>query len=207
MTNKARTLAPHEIPDVIFESDNAWGVPVLEDALQVAALPDQVRKWGDNRSARMPGLYHFYTDDYKFGALWANPAPVVNSGCMGIVEPNFSTHPQMPRAVVLWRIYQKRWLARYWQTHGLRVMVDLNVEPQFFHLALLGVPAGWQSYASRGYTKHLTALDQQYALACARRGAADVAFFVFGGGASVRGWCEEHGSTWLPEEIDQAKEQ
>lgn len=136
-------------------TENEWGVPELNLALQMRKPPVLVERWGRiaRHGTRMPGLWHFYTDDYKFTGVWKNPDSVVNSGAIAAVEPNFSTGENFAKAEVLYNIWQKRWLASYWQTRGIEIVVDLNVEPIFADIALLGVPKGWRSYAVRMHDK------------------------------------------------------
>ncbi len=186
-----------DIPDVLWPSDNDWGIPTLDPNLQADLVDLPVMCWGQRgRSRRIDGgTYHFYTDDYRFNALWQNPGPVVNSGCISIVEPNFSCHDQTPTAVALHQIYKKRWLARYWQSQGIRVLVDLNVARPFYQLNLLGVPAGWQAYATRATSDRPEDALDEYRLACAHRGGRDVLFLVIGGGRQAQAMCREYG--WL----------
>jgi len=163
--------------DILWQTDNEWGIPLLNInlAAEQAVLP--LKKWGTvarTKSARkMPGTWYFYTDDYKFSGLWRDPTPIVNSGCTNVIEPNFSTTAQMPRAVALWRIYQKRWLARYWQSRGIRVFVDLCVDPLFYDLNLLGVPFGWKAWATRVYADQLNMAEHEFEMACARPCSVD----------------------------------
>lgn len=192
---------PPTVRDYIFPSDHEWGVPTLDPALQVEVTPTQFTKWGTvGRTHQLTGCIHFYTDDYKFSALWKNPMPVVKSGCSAIVEPNYSQNPDMPAVKVLDRIYNKRWLARFWQTYGIRVLVDLNVEREFFDIALLGVPIGWMAYANRVTKGDLNHLFEAYELARTRAGR-EVLYVVYGGGASAQKICMEKGWHWYPEDM------
>lgn len=193
-----------DVPDALWATDNDWGIPTLDLRKQADALDLPITRWGSisRHNARMPGTWHFYTDDYKFDALWDDPTPVVNSGCVNVIEPNFSTGQQMARAVALWGVFRKRWLARWWQSQGVRIFVDLNVEPQFHDLNLLGVPTGWRSYATRG---DLDLIEQDYAVACEHAGTDDLLFVVYGGPKALKTLCVERGWIWLPEDA-QVKE-
>ena len=190
----------------LFATDNEWGIPVLDLAQQATILDAPFARWGrERRKSRMRGTWHFYTDDYRFAALWGRPQAVVNSGCVAAVEPNFSVHEQTPRAVALYKTFQKRYLARLWQEHGVRVLVDLNVAPEHAALNLLGVPAGWRSYATRGNSGQLEAIELEYEAAASRAGCAPL-FVVYGGGKAVRALSERRGWIWMPEEADTVRE-
>jgi hypothetical protein len=196
-----QTLSRADVPDALWPSDNAWGIPTLDLKSQADAIDAPVAKWGTiARKGRFKGTYHFYTDDEKFTPLWTDPTPIVNSGCASVVEVNFSTHAQMPRAVVLWSIYRKRWLARYWQSKGVRVFVDLNIDASHRDLALLGVPKGWKAYATRVHRDTHDEIQRQHDLAVEHAGGS-ILFIVVGGGADARALCQAKGWQHIPEGI------
>ncbi|NLF00813.1 MAG: DUF4417 domain-containing protein [Anaerolineales bacterium] len=190
-------------PDAVWPTDNDWGVPLLDINLQARALDLPFVPWGTGnypRKSKMPGTWHFYTEDYRFENLWADPAPVVLSRCINAVEPNFSCYDQMPPAVALWQIYRKRWIARWWQSFGIRVFADLNVAEPHYALNLLGVPKGWTAWATRGYTKRMALTEREYEMACEHAGTTSILFVVYGGGVQVKEMCQSRGWLWFDEE-------
>ena len=190
------------VPDAIFPSDNEWDVPTLLPELQADFLELPLTKWGEgSRKAAMRGTYHFYTEDYKFEALWEDPLDLVNSSCVAIVEPNTSTNDQMPTAVALWQIYRKRWLARYLQEFGIKVWVDLNVDPKWARLNLLGIPQGWCSFCTRGLDRTIDDLSTEYGIACEVAAPNAPRFLVYGGGKATEALCKKRGWQWLPENM------
>lgn len=195
---------PEYTPNIIFPADNEWGIPVLDLNLQAVGFYAPVIKWGAQaRSMQHNGTYHFYVEDYKFEALWRKPNKLVNSGCKAVVEVNFSTGNTMPKAEVLYAvIYRKRWLARYWQTHGVRVAVDLNIERSFFDIALLGVPKGWTVYCNRAYTSDTSHLHEAFQVAQAHAGDMPIQYTVYGGGKAIRELCAKEGWHYLAEDAD-----
>jgi Domain of unknown function (DUF4417) len=200
---------PFDVPTGFYPSDNAWGVPTLDSGMQATRLGDPILKWGSvaRHSTRIPGgTWHFYTDDYKFDALWKDPTPVVNSRCESAAEINFSSKPGDPRAIVLWSVYQKRWLARYWQSVGIGIFVDLNMDLPFWELNMLGVPKGWRSYIQRGYSMReydVECLDELARRAEQHAGTSDIVMWVYGGGQRVREIAKQRGWLWSPEHRDQ----
>lgn len=150
----------------------------------------------------MRGTWHFYTDDSRFTRLWARPDDVTRSGCCAAIEPNWSVHPQTPRAAVLWSTFRKRWLARAWQAHGVRIIVDLNVAPEHAELNMLGVPHGWPAYATRGSVHRLPDIERELTMARTHAGRESVLFLVYGGGQAVEARCAQLGVVWVPEERD-----
>ena len=92
------------------------------------------------------GTLHFYTDDYRFNAVYEHPEKILQQNPAQIVEPNFSLFNETPIAFGLQAIYKKRLVARQMQEEGIRVFVDLNVANKFYAFNLLGVPKGWSAF-------------------------------------------------------------
>ena len=185
-----------------FESDNEWGIPTLDLNFQCTKEHAVIERWGrlSRHNTRMPGMWHFYTDDYKFSALWKDPDVVVRTGCIASIEPNYTTSFSHPKAEVLYNIWRKRWLARYWQTKGISTVVDLNVEIPFWDLNYLGVPKGWSSYATRWYA-NFNDVELQYKRAQEHAEREDITFFVFATKVKdVEDVCKEKG--WINVKMD-----
>jgi hypothetical protein len=193
-----------------LESDNEYGIPILDPAMQAVELPTSWRKWGEQcRKTPHPTLgVHCYTEDYKFAGLWSHDW-ISQGGYAVAVEPNFSTGPGMPLAVVLWGIYRKRHLARRWQREGIRILVDLNTEAEFADVALLGVPQGWRAYATRARDGHREEIEMDFERGCERAGSSDILYVVFGGHSATTGGertaelCADRGWTHIPERAEE----
>lgn len=186
----------------LMPGKNRYGVTDLRFDLQADGLPEPIVKWGEiYRGAFITGgTHHFYTDDYKFSALWSEPSPLGTSKCAVAVEPNYSIGPQTPRWQAIEKVAMKRWLARYWQEEfGVRIVVDLNVHPDHWDVAMLGVPQGWRSYATRVHADEEDAWERvegTFDLACERAGTDRILFVVFGGSLAVRNRCWANGWLW-----------
>jgi hypothetical protein len=179
-------------------------IPRLDPEMQAVELPHPVTKWGSiARSSAMSGTYHHFTEDVKFRAHWVKPDRLPASGCRVAVEVNYSSWPDQPIDDVLKGIYKKRWLARYWQSRGVRIVVDLNVADGFRDCALLGVPAGWRAYATRKHwATTVGEIEDDWRAARDHAGGPDgLMFVVFGGWKQVRDLCRERGWAWVPENI------
>jgi hypothetical protein len=139
----------------------------------------------------MNGTWHFYVDDYKFNAVWADPSKIHAGKVITAVEPNWSILDQTPYPVALYRVYQKRWIGRYLQEQGVKVIVDLNVPANYAELNLEGVPDGWRSFATRAADAHLDDLVAHFAIA--KRFHEEPIFLVVGGGKKVAEFCTTNG--------------
>jgi Domain of unknown function (DUF4417) len=200
--------------DSLWPTDNPWSIPSLDPALQADQVVFPVTTWGTQGARRpMTGVWNFYTADRKFEPLWRKPHRVLYSRPSAACEPNFSTTDQTPFAMSLYHVYRKRWIARYWQSQGLKIFVDLNADqglndphPAVDGLRpnLLGVPLGWKAYASRAHSNRPEALEREYAVAQAHADGATPLFLVVGGGLRVKQLAQEKGWVWVPEQIQQA---
>lgn len=176
------------VPDCLFPSNNTYEIPTLDIEQQAELITNPVTLWGvDARTRKIEGgTILFYVDDYRFEAIWANPGQIAQSGCQAIAEPNLSMYDTMPVSYALHLIYKKRWIARYLQTLGVKILVDLNVSTKFEEYNLLGVPDGWNAFATRGYTDRLENLEREIEIAQKVSGLKNPLLLVYGGGQKVR---------------------
>jgi len=173
--------------------------------MQATKLELPVTTWGSiPRSKPMAGTYAFYTADKNFTALWKDPEPLVASGCKVAVETNFSTFDTSEPEEVLATIYRKRILSCLWQRRGVRIVVDLDIAPNYLEdFGLLGVPKGWRAYATRSHRlSQMDSVEIEYEVACEHADTDDILFAVFGGSRKVAAHCKERGFLWIPEHIE-----
>lgn len=138
------------------------------------------------------GTLHFYTDDYRFSAVYEHPEKIIQHNPANIVEPNFSLFNEMPVAFGLQAIYKKRFIARAMQERGIQVFVDLNVAAKFYKLNMIGVPMGWSSFCTRGYCDRLHYLEFEWQLAKSYAGDNPLLFVIYGGGNHCKRFAQEH---------------
>jgi hypothetical protein len=178
------------VPDCLFPTDNHLEIPMLMFERHGTFVDLPVRGWGSvSRKSRMRGTWHFYVDDEKFTALWKHPDAVLKTKAYNCCEANYTTDDQMPMAVGIWRIYMKRWMARFWQSAGMNIFVDMNVAPKFAGINLLGVPDGWPSYSTSACDDQIDMLREQLDQATERACGNQLNFLVYGGGPLVRDFC------------------
>lgn len=154
--------------DMRFEFALPWDIPPLREDM-LATLPEApLKTWAGKdvtqddgeswwlyqwRSDSIRGLpfertiLGFYVEDYRFEPLWETPdvyvSKVLNLGISTAIAPNFSLWYGSPRAMHLWNTYRSRWLARYMQEAGIRVIPDVNwADAASFEFCTLGIPVG-----------------------------------------------------------------
>lgn len=183
------------IPDCLFPTDNELEIPSLRLDMQPKFCDIPFVCFGEQKrtyNMHGTGTLHFYTDDYRFNAVYDHPDRILAHNPANIVEPNFSLFNETPIAFGMQAIYKKRFVARAMQDKGIRVFVDLNVAPKFYKLNLIGVPLGYQSFCTRGYMDRLNLLEFEYEMAKYVANGNDFVFVVYGGGEPVKQFCREH---------------
>lgn len=181
-----------ELKDILYPSDNEYDIPVLLTEMQAGRLELPCVPFGTAFKAQGARTVHYYVEDYRFAGLWENPAKGVNGTTTQAVEPNFSLFDTTPVARGLERIYRKRWIARWWQDRCIRIYADLNVSAKFRDLNLLGIPDGWNAFATRGYRGKLEAVKMEHAIARRVSGCDTPNMVVYGGGREIHEYCMAH---------------
>ena len=192
--------------DVLYPADNDMEIPTLDLDMQAGRLELPLSAWGADRRSRTDIVtYHFYVDDYRFEKLFRDPVNLLRSGCHAIVEPNCSLHDQTPIAFGLNQIYKKRYLARYCQEVGIAVYVDLNVAEKFRPYNKMGVPKGYNAFATRGLDGWLHSLENDLKDAQEISGKEVPNLIVYGGGDEVKKFCKDHGLLYVTDFINAKK--
>ena len=201
--------------DFLYPSDNYEGFATLDINRQGDSL-DYPLPWGSvRRNNDFSGrTILFYVDDNRFNVmgnavmyghvywkLWERPDKVWWSGAPSFIEVNFSTSNSQPFWVAASQIGKKRQLSKLFQDHGMRCWVDLNVAPRWEELNLVGVPRGWQSYATRIHMNDdVDYLHHQHELACAHAMSDNIKFVVYGHRKEVEALCMHEGWIYVPED-------
>lgn len=193
------------LKDCIYESSNEFEIPNLLPDRQAGKLELPFAPWGaDSRLRKGISTYHFYVEDYRFEAIWKDPIKVLSSGVNALVEPNLSLFDTTPVAYGLTQIYKKRWISRYFQECGIRLYVDLNVAQKFYGYNRLGIPEGWDAFATRGYADRVEYLKMEHAIAKEISGKNVPNLIVYGGGTKIRDFCIKNSLVYI-EQFMQSK--
>ena len=191
LNTKINIMYNNSDTEIIFSSNNSLEIPVLLSSMQTMnGILQPIGIWGTQcRAKSSAATWLFYVDDYRFTSLINDPAQVIRTGCDCAAEPNFSLFDSTPIAEGVVKIYRKRWIGRYWQEHGIRVYADLNVPRKFAEFNKLGIPKGYNSFATRGYSDRIEDLDFELSIAREISGCQEPNLIVYGGGKKVKEWC------------------
>ena len=182
----------------MFSSSNEWGIPDLREDMLSDQIPDRVwnarstedasktiyahASGGMTKENCKGGVLCFYVEDYKFDSLWNDAvrmlAKLIQFEWGSVVEPDFSITGTLPKILRLHAIYRTRWISRYWQEAGVKVIptikFGLESDGDIFYS---GIPkgahvvscqsrtsAGGKKYFVEGLTRALIALKPKNVL-------------------------------------------
>lgn len=131
-----------------FPSSNRLGIPDLLP--QTFTVPDYVGlaryNLRDEVGKRLAGnLAHFFLDDHRFESVWSRQFAGMGrvSRFWGALTPDFSLYTDFSLAAQVWQVYRSRWVGRFWQECGLRVIPSVNWSlPWSFDFCFLGIQQG-----------------------------------------------------------------
>lgn len=191
------------VPDCIYNSNNIYEIPTLKIENQATELILPLKPYGaEARTNGGVGTYHFYVDDYRFEAIWKNPINILKSGCTQIVEPNLSLYDTTPVSYGLFLIYKKRWLARFLQEKGFNIYADLNVSNKFIDYNQMGIPEGYNSFFTRGYTGRLSHLKEELEVAKKISGKKEPNLIVYGGSNEIKEFCYKSNLVFIKDYVN-----
>lgn len=191
------------LKDRIYDSNNEFEIPNLLISGQAdSGVIVPFSAWGaDTRQKKGISTYHFYVDDYRFEAIWKNPIQILESGVKAIVEPNLSLFDTTPIAYGMHQIYKKRWISRYFQECGIKVYADLNVAKKFQKFNTMGIPKGYNAFATRGYADREEYLKEEIQIAREISGKDIPNMIVYGGGEKIKSLCTENSVLYIEQFI------
>lgn len=142
----------------MFVTDNEYGLPIVESSnfTPTELIPFHLCKKmlkGDKHKT-----VHFFLDDYKFECVWSKPHRYLDilKYYGSVISPTFSIYDNQPFAMNLWNMYRSRWLTRYWQEHGIDVIVDVRWgSEETYDICFSGIKKGSKVIVNTVGTKYL----------------------------------------------------
>lgn len=155
-------------PDAVFMSEDWYGIPDLLEEMLYPRIDTYVDTWsgptsssddgsslfmysyGTDSTKGMPWdrtILNFYTSDSRFENWWADPskytAKMLNAGVSGSVSHDFSLFAGLPRVLHIFNVYRSRWLSRYMQEAGIRIIPSITFsDMSSLEFSLTGIPVG-----------------------------------------------------------------
>ena len=114
-----------------FFSKNKWNIPTLKG---IDKFDENVQFIGFNyaktceKQQKTDFGVHFFLDDYQFNRLWNRPDKYIPllSKFKYVLSPDFSMYTDYPKAMQMWKHYQKHWLGAYMELFGIKVITTVG---------------------------------------------------------------------------------
>lgn len=150
--------------DMRFPSDWVHDIPGFLPEM-LAEIPEPLKTWAGDDVMEYDPAYHYlltygygfrgvnvkkavmsyYVDDEKFEEMWFEPdvrvGKMLNLGITTAISPNFSLWLEYPEATCIYQTYRARWVGRYLQEAGIKLIPDVNwLEERSFRYCFAGIP-------------------------------------------------------------------
>lgn len=114
-----------------FQSRNKWNIPTIvgikEFDKKVQFIGFNYAKTFEKQQKTDYGV-HFFLDDYQFERLWKRPDKYIEllRKFKYVLSPDFSMYMDYPKAMQMWKHYQKHWLGAYMELFGIKVIPTIG---------------------------------------------------------------------------------
>lgn len=184
-------------PRYKFSTNPVTGIPVLLPRFS-SELTLPFVAWGSrSRYAAFTGTYHFFVDDFRFEALWNCPDKItgLNFKETILVEPDFSIPDDSDFPIFLYQLYRRRYLSRYWQSLGFRIIPNISAHSEFVSSVFDGISKDCQLYVTSGIATIPDLVSMQFDFIP----SDSASLIVCGGNKAVRSFCESTNRIiWVP---------
>ena len=114
-----------------FISPNKWNIPEIKG---IKEFDESIEFIGFNYAKTFSKAnktnfgIHFFLDDYQFNRLWNNPDKYIEmlKKFKCLLSPDFSMYTDYPKAMQLWKHYQKHWIGAYLERQGIKIIPTIG---------------------------------------------------------------------------------
>jgi len=137
---------------VVFPTSNPWGIPDYDPDMLASAdmvpevtfsrVPESVtdrsyycfsaRPFDQRHELEIEGgCLGFFTEDWRFEGAFNRASEfyyewIAAQDWTCVLQPDYSTYDDYPFPQRLWNLYRSRWVARYWQSLGIKIIPVLQ---------------------------------------------------------------------------------
>ena len=114
-----------------FNSNNKWNIPTIKG---IEEFDEKVQFIGFNyaktceKQQKTNYGVHFFLDDYQFERIWNRPNKYIKllSRFRYVLSPDFSMYTDYPKAMQMWKHYQKHWIGAYMELFGIKIIPTIG---------------------------------------------------------------------------------
>ena len=114
-----------------FQAKNKWNIPEIKGIKRfnkkIGFIGFNYAKTFERKNKTNYGV-HFFLDDYQFDRVWNQPDKYLEllKKFKYILSPDFSMYTDYPKAMQLWKHYQKHWVGAYLEQQGIKVIPTIG---------------------------------------------------------------------------------
>lgn len=114
-----------------FKANNKWNIPnikgVQEYNQEIEFIGFNYAKTFQRENKTKFGI-HFFLDDYQFNRIWNNPNKYIEllKEFEYVLSPDFSMYTDYPKAMQMWKHFQKHWIGAYLEKNGIKVIPTIG---------------------------------------------------------------------------------
>lgn len=114
-----------------FQAKNKWNIPEIKGIKRfdkkIGFIGFNYAKTFEKKNKTKYGV-HFFLDDYQFDRVWNQPDKYLKllKKFKYILSPDFSMYTDYPKAMQLWKHYQKHWVGAYLEQQGIKVIPTIG---------------------------------------------------------------------------------
>jgi hypothetical protein len=166
-----------------FETDNKYDIPKLREDRILSVIPKNIKvdiasKEGETgnlvlfskrkyyKGDKSKALLCFYEWDEKFDVFWKDTKriaeEILQDNWFGVITPNWSLYRSDPIAFQIFNVFRSRYVGRYLQELGIKVIPDVNFsDERSYEFCLMGIPKNLDYISIQGQTLY-TDIDYYY---------------------------------------------
>lgn len=130
----------------LYDGVGEYGFPVLDAVTKMPEIDDwiQFNYAKSTRKNKEKTGVHFFVEDMQFERAWNCPIRYGNllDEFGVVIEPDFSTFRNFPKAMRVYNNYRNMWLTRFWQDMGLTVIPSVGGHKEDWDWCFDGYPQG-----------------------------------------------------------------
>jgi hypothetical protein len=166
-----------------FETDNKYDIPKLREDRCLNNVPDNIKidiaskegatgnlvlfsKRNYYKGDKSQALLCFYEWDEKFDVFWRETKKIaeeiLKDNWFGVITPNWSLYRSDPIAFQIFNTFRSRYIGRYLQELGIKVIPDVNFsDERSYEFCLMGIPKNLNYISIQAQTLN-TDIDYYY---------------------------------------------
>jgi len=121
-----------------FKADNKWNIPKIKGVQEfdknIEFIGFNYAKTFQRENKTKFGI-HFFLDDYQFNRIWNNPNKYIEllKEFEYVLSPDFSMYTDYPKAMQMWKHFQKHWIGAYLEKNGIKVIPTIGWSDEESH--------------------------------------------------------------------------